>query len=353
MLALAGLLPVGAVTFATERLQAIAKCLSLPGLDNLEKGTYTHYKYQSHDLCVRVNSYGEVEHIGLFLFPQWRRDANQSSPVYDFLERNLLERQLPNIGESTKFQLAGEHVYFLTGNAQRALATDTADIYGFSEERRDFKTYRVAWTKQGREWLKVSFDMDYQLLSGCNSMELDSHFLKKLRRFRPHPYQKKEFRFPRHTNVYVAAGDTFLIKEFHNELFYENKNGEWRLSDSKESLSRLLNNMMLGMEFEGDMQLTLSLDQHSDEKEPLTIPYKNWLQLCLDEGCTPFFGIKDVGSAHCKGTVLMTNARSGYVHLLSVEIPKATVDQGGNGSVRGYLFPYIPMHNVSNDYFKK
>jgi hypothetical protein len=74
--------------------------------------------------------------------------------------------------------------------------------------------------------------------------------------------------------------------------------------------------------------------------------------MCLDEGCTPFFGIKRKELDKYEGTVLMTHPGAGYVHLMSVEIPVSTLENGGNGPIRGYLFVYIPMHNVSSDYFK-
>ena len=352
LLALAGLVPAGAATFATQRLQAVAKALQLPGLEQLKPGTYTHYQYRQHALTVRVNGHGEVEHIGLCLFPQWRRDA-AVSPIYDFLERSLLERLLPNLDEGVRFKLAGEQMVFVKGSPQTALAIDTTHANGFGEERIDFRTYRVTWQKEGKECLVVSFPMDYQMLSGCDAIELDSRFMRQLRRFKPHSYQPRQFDFPEHTSTYVAAGDTFLIRGFHNELYYENRDGTWLLADGNDPSYRTLSNMLLSMDFAGSPTLTVSLDQLSDEKTPLTVPYKHFLQLCIDEGCTPFFGIKDKTPEGYKATVLMTNERAGYVHLMSVTVPLSTVENKGNGPVRGYLYVYIPMHNVSNDYFRK
>ena len=351
VLLLAGLVPASAASFATDRLQSIAKSLKLQGLDHLAEGNYTHYKYRAHALNVRVNKYGEIEHIGLCLFPQWRRDVSPS-PIYDFLERNLLERLMPNLDESIRFKLGGEHVHFIKGSAQTALSIDTTDVNGFYEERIDYKTYRVSWNKKEHEALKITFDMDYQLLSGCNSIELDSRFMQMLRRFKQHPYQTKELKFPDQGNFYVESGDTFLIRGFRNDLYYEYHSGKWILTHDPNAVSKVLSNMMLSLDFSGSPQLTVSLDKHSDEKSTLVLPYKNWLQLCLDEGCVPFFGIKERNETAYKGTVLLANPRGGYAHLLSVTIPIETLLNGGNGPVRGYLFVYIPLHNVSNDYFK-
>lgn len=351
LLTLAGLMPVNAVKFATQRLESIAKSLKLSRLDTLQEGEHYHYQYHGHDLDIRINDVGEIEHIGLLLFPRWCRQE-ASKIIYDFLERNLLERQISNVDERLWFKMQNDKFLFLKGNAQTAMLIDTLGIYSFDLRQEDFKTNVVCWKRDGQEFLKIKFNMDYQMLSGCDAIELDSLFMQRLKRFKPHSYTKKNFIYPKHDNVYVTAGDTFLTREFRNELYYEQKNGEWHLSDSIGTQNKMLRNMMLSMEFSGDPTLTVSLDKHSDVKELLQIPYKKWMQMCLDEGCNPFFGIKRKTQTSYEGTVLMVNPSAGYVHLLSVVVPFKTIEKGGNGPIRGYLYVYIPMHNVSNEYFQ-
>ena len=351
ILTLAGIKPVNAVRFSTHRLESIARSLKLNNLDTLPEGEHHQYQYRGHDLDIRVNDVGEIEHIGLLLFPQWcRQDASRI--LYDFLERNLLERQISNLDEKLWFKLQNDKFYFLKGDAKTALQIDTTGINFFDISHEDFKTYLVCWKRDGQELLKVKFDMDYQMISGCDAFELDSLFMQRLKRFKPHSYTKKDFVFPKHEDAYVAAGDTFLTREFRNELYYERRNGSWYLSESLGTQNKMLRNMMLSMDFSGNPSLTVSLDQHSDVKEVLQIPYKHWIQMCLDEGCKPFFGIKRKTQTSYEGTMLMVNPSAGYVHLLSVVVPFDTLEKGGNGPIRGYLFVYIPMHNVSNDYFQ-
>ena len=351
LLTLAGVLPANAVKYATHRLESIARSLMLSRLDTLQEGEYHQYQYRGHDLDIRVNNVGEIEHIGLLLFPQWCRQ-NASRIIYDFLERNLLERQISNLDERLWFKIQNDKFFFLKGNAQTAMQIDTTGINNFDISNEDFKNYVVCWKREGQEFLKIKFDMDFQMLSGCDAIELDSLFMQRLKHFKPHSYTKKDIIFPKHENVYVAAGDTFLIREFRNDIYYERRNGEWHLSDSIGTQNKMLRNMMLSMEFSGEPTLTVSLDQHSDVKELLQIPYKHWMQMCLDEGCNPFFGIKRKTQTSYEGTVLMVNPSAGYVHLLSVVVPFETMEKGGNGPIRGYLFVYIPMHNVSNEYFQ-
>ena len=83
----------GAEGYSTARLQVMASRLSLPGIDTLSAGEYTHFVYELHPLVVRVNSWNEVVHIGLKLFEKEAK-VSKSWQVYDFLERYLLERNL-------------------------------------------------------------------------------------------------------------------------------------------------------------------------------------------------------------------------------------------------------------------
>lgn len=352
LLLLMGIMPVGAADFASKRLQSIAMSLRLSGLDTLHSGTHHQYRYRGHQLCVRVNKNREIEHIGLLLFSQQYRNA-ATPMICDFLERNLLERNITALDEELKFQQRGEHVYFVKGTASTALTLDTINVSGISEDWIEFKTYRVTWSRNGKEVLRVTFDIDCQMLLGCNSIELEERFIKRLKRYESHDYEIKKWKFPKHTNVYVAAGDTFLIKEMRNELFYERSKTGWHLTNDKEHVTKSLNNMLLSMEYDGNPQLELTLDKFGYVSETISLPYKNWLQMCLDDGCTPFFGIKERTDSHYKGTILMANPKCGYVHLLSVDIPIDTIKNYGNGKIYGRLYVYNPMHNLSKDYFKQ
>lgn len=352
LLSLTGTLPVGAASFASHRLELLASSLRLNGLDGLSEGTHHGWRFRNHDLVVRVDAYGEVGHVGLLLFSSRLRQG-VPEVLCDFLERTLLERLTDKLDEAIKFKLHGERLFFLKGDAQAALQIDTLGSFSFSTDRIDFRTYQVCWGRDGQEILKLRLNMDYQMLSGCDALELDARFIRRLRRFKPHRHDTKEWHFPQDTqNVFVAQGDTFLIREFSNSLYYECSGGEWKLLNSPSPQDKVLRNMMLSLDFSDSPLLTVSYDKHSDENGQLTLPYRHWLQMCMDEGCTPFFGIRQRTDTAYKGTLLMVNPAAGYIHLLSVSVPTEVLHGNHSETIRGVQFLYIPMHNVSKDYFK-
>ena len=351
MLLLTAVMTASATNFATKRLESIAQCLSLPGIEQLNDQTSYDYTYRGKKLVVRANRFGEVEHIGLALFPQQMVEM-APSPVYDFLERNLLERQLPNLDGELKHKLSGEHVTFVVGNASTVLAFNGTE--NFSEERVDLKHYRVTWTRGGIEVLKISFDMDYELLSGCNSIELEQRFVSQLKRYTETTSIGDVDLFPDNASVFVAQGDSFLIREMRNDLYFERDADGWHLTDQSEATSKTLSNMMLSPQFRQNPTLQLTVDKYGYETEQVTVPYHNLLNKCIDDGCTPYFGIKErEDDGTYTGTLMLVNRTAGYVHMLSARIPSETLANKGNGQLTGRLYLYIPMHNVSEHYFQQ
>ena len=99
--------------YATKRLAHIDALL--------QKATFRHA------LNCRKNSFQEVEHLGLLLFPQQIRNL-KPSPVYDFLERYLLELNIAKEEERERL-LMQYSVTFVTGTPATALTVDTTFTY--------------------------------------------------------------------------------------------------------------------------------------------------------------------------------------------------------------------------------
>ena len=72
-----------------------------------------------------------------------------------------------------------------------------------------------------------------------------------------------------------------------------------------------------------------------------TIRLIDWLGLCEQEGCTPYFGMKSKTDSTYTGTVFMVNEACGFVHMLSVAVPIRDVGKR-EGLIEGRLFVYIP-----------
>lgn len=354
LLVLAGCVPASAVTFATRRLAAIARCLSLSDVDTLSAATATDcYRYQGHALTVRKNRLGEIDHIGLKLFPQAMRDA-APSPVYDFLERDFLERNLNGLDAGLRHHLATSHLSFVVGNARTPLSFRGDEQ--FTEESIDMKRYRATWTRAGREVLTISFDMDYEMLSGCNAIELEEQYVRRLKRFVPtqSPQPSEPSSVPDGMDAYVVRGDSFLIREMRNDIFLERDSTGWHLINRTDSPERTLSNMMLSPLFEPQSTVQLMVDKYGYASECVELPYRHFLLMAVEEGCTPYFGVKTKnGDGSYSGTLMLVNRKGGYVHMLSAIVPVTSLAAGSETVFSGRLLLYIPIFNVSDRFFEQ
>lgn len=338
-----------AARFATARLQAMASILSLQRLDTLAPGLNTRYVYNGRPLAVRVSPWSEVEHIGLYLFADSLR-AQAPSPVYDFLERYLLELHVVQ-GTPHAVRFGLNRVQLLVGDASTALGILPGDEFAYTSTA--LRSYRAAWKRQGREVLALSFDMDVQLLKGCDATELEKNFLRDIQRYhapftaQPEPAEG----FPADGLYHVLPGSTFMIDAIRSDLYYKKEAEGWKLLSGADKPTQSIANAMLSPHTEGRYSLAFTLDMYGYKEAGATVSLTDWLNYCLQEGCTPFFGLKHKSADHYAGTAFMVNHQSGYVHMLSVEFP-TDVLTARQGTIRGRMFVYIPLHNLSDRFFQ-
>lgn len=290
------------------------------------------------DTVQRINEYGEIEHIGLRLFSKEIRET-MPSPVYDFLERYLLELNITQ-GEEHSRLLFTNNVSFLVGQPSTALAIDSS--CAFSNEQIDFYHYRSTWTKEGKEILKVVFPMSWKMMSGCSLSELETGFEKRLLR---HKVTKV---------VPLPIKGTYIISPvIKNDLYLENgdDDGEERkYIFSIKQKSRSVANLMLAEDLPVDVTLRVVIDRYDYITDTLSVPLHTFQNFCIvEEGCKPYFGLKNRSGNITKGVLMLANKNGGFLHMLSVSIDDSVLENG-KGVIEGRLMPYIPLHNVKKEF---
>ena len=313
---------VSAATFDTPLLERMAGYLSLQGLDTLHEGVTNTYAYRNHPLTIRKNKMGEIEHIGLLLLPQSYRDVNPS-PVYDFVERDLLARMITPDDTEDAFRQKWAKVYFSAGNVETSLRIDTTAQ--FSYEYVDLRAYKAAWEVGGKKILEMSFPMNYQMLIGGNALELEDRLVRRLRCYQAHD---------------ISQGISKELPNVGLEFTYTN--------------SYYMSTMVRNDVYSPDIRhiktvsipLEITFDKYGYEVDSLFTNYRTWQQFCMEEGCTPYFGIKNKYNGIYECSVFMVNKTGGYVHLLSINIPEETLKDPGNITATARMYAYIPLYNV-------
>ncbi len=354
LLLLLAALPAGAtaqVRGATERIGSLLRVLRLSGADTLRPATdYTeNFTRQGRPLHVVTNRWGEVAHVGYYLFPAGLR-ASQPSPVYDFLERYLLELDLPS-QLPRQMRLSLDKVT-VKGNPAAAAAFDGTESFGLSSEL--MRNYSVRWSREGRELLSLNFPMDCQLLTGCNAIELEKNLARDLRRTEPLPpcaTVAPRGELTASGATVICHGRTYLNELIRSDLYLRKSAGSYFLIEDAARPLQTIPNLMLAGPAGRDYRMDLSLDKYGYDAETFTVSLGQWQAFCREQGCELYFGVKTLSGGVLTGTLFAVNERMGYNHVLSVEFPVSLL-QGGEGSIRARLLAYIPLHNVSEKYFK-
>lgn len=311
--------------YATKRLARIA--------------TVVETKKPAHDLTVRKNKFGEVEHIGLKLFSDGIRRLSPS-PTQDFLERFLLEANIVS-GEEKERLLMENTVTFIVGSPLTALKVDTATTYSL-EEIQNYR-YRSTWTRDGKPLLQMSYDMNWQMMSGCAIGELEKNFETRLLR---HEVVKSD--------TLPVRGTYIMSPVVKNDIYLSDKglkgaSGRSYVLDKKH-LSRSVANVMLEEDLPVDVDLKIKVNRYDYITDNITVPLHKYLNFCRrEEGCTAYFGLKTVKEDVATGILLFVNSHGGFMHMLSVTVNSKVVEEG-KGTVTATLLPYIPLHNVKKEY---
>lgn len=336
----------GTMAFATKRLQGMATYLHLEMLDTLPVGVCETYKYRGHPLVVRKNKWGEIEHIGLKLFTQTLRET-YPLPIYDFLERYLLERNACSLDTEEGFRMQHDHVNFHVGREDAALQLDST--VNFTENHVDLRVYQVTWEKNGKVVLRMSFEMNWQLMSGCDEIELENRFFHLLPLCETNDYvTHRKVIFPEASDYFVRNGDFFVAPSINNNLYYVREDSLWSLVRDVNRPVVSASNMMLNANIEEDLQLYLIMDKYGYKRDTIQVSYRKFIQMCIKEGCVPYFGFKQKTEEAYTGTLFLVNRTGGYLHLLSVVIPHKVIESPKTATINGVLYAYISLYNLSD-----
>lgn len=338
-----------ATDYATPRQQALAAFLELKGVDTLSVGEHTNYSYKGRPLSIRVNEWKEVEHIGFKLFNRAIAQKNETV-LYDFIERYLLEKIAAENTEHA-VRLALDNVKFNVGTPNEIFLFTGNETFHYSCE--SFTSYSIEWKRGNRTVLSISFEMDYQLLTGCDAVQLEELFLKKMLRYKvkENDTVNYEIDFPEE-DYFVKEGNYFLIDAIRNDLYFQRNEGKWELIADEKDAYKSLSNTMLCSKTEGNYRLNLKLDKYGYKESSCSVDLRALQQLCEEEGCTAYFGIKEKREDKYTGTLFWTNELLGYTHMLSVEMPIEALKKK-EGILKGRLFVYIPMQNVTKKFFNQ
>lgn len=316
-------------TFRTSELKRLATELRIDK-GQLQEG----YNYPTADglsLTVHMQN-GMIDHIGLHLFSEEIRKMDRSS-VFDFLERYFLQLKYPPTIKTAAMMIRDDEFRFETGSMKTISELRLTDNFSYQYDKR---RYKAEWLREGRKMLVVSFPVEYQLISGENKIEAESHVLNDI-------LQTSVVADETYADVNIT-GETYILKEYSSRLYYMGR----KLVANSRYPAETSANMMLTTEAKGDYQLNITQVSYGFKKSVVEVGLKQWITFCRNNGCKLYFGTENIDKkGNVEAVVIAVNEAENYNHVLTVSIPAKAIAMQ-KGTIEARLYPYIPMQNVQS-----
>lgn len=340
--------------FATKRLAAIASAagLNLPAAMAADACNDTAWAYKGRQLRVCTNAFGEVSHIGYCLFDRSLLDSCNSRIVQLFVERYALELDLRLDKRDARARMAVDKVVCGKGNV--AMLAEVTPQTPFTMEEIERRMHRIKWNI-GDQALSLTIPADCQLIIGADAIELEDIFERNLKRMQKTANRDAvdgllQGKRPSIADQFIINGGEYLNKLIRSDLYIVTKNGENTVMIDRRKPVHSVSNILLTGIFDREIPMRLTVNRYGYHSTRTDVTLQQFVNLCREEGCRLYVGIKEHGKESVKATVFALNGRLAYNHVLSVEFPLALLD-GGDGRVEATAYVYIPLQNVTEKFF--
>lgn len=345
-----------ATPFRTPRLEKMAQILhlSLPDELAVDAETDSMAIVNGKDIYLRTNAFGDVSHIGYRLFANVLKESFSDSPVFDFVERYLLEIDLGDEDMSALERLDVDHVQFVSGTCDILREITPETDLSFSLDVLARKKYRITMKFDAKEVCLV-FPANNQLLTGTNLIDLENMLQRDMQRVIAVTSDDviedwSEVTVSHADSLLYVEGETHISPMIRSNLYLTETNGHRKILIDSKSPSRSVSNIVLTGLFDKLIPLHMVIDRYGGNDESIDITLQQFVAYCKLEGCKMFFGIKSLTDDTLTGTLFAYNEQLSYDHMLSIVFPLSIL-KGEDGNILGKLYSYIPLNDVPDKFF--
>ena len=339
--------------FATKRLERISAAVGVaPQGMRAGANDETSHSYRGRPLRVRTNAFGDVSHVGYRLFANRTVSAYGDTRLFDFIERYCLELDLKLDARQPAERMDIDKVVCTEGNI--AMLRSVTPDSPVSVEEISRRMYRVKFTV-GAQKLSLTIPADYQLISGADAIELENIFERNIKRTVPVGADAAIGRWDgvqvsRAEGTLIANAGQYLSEMIRSDIYLTESNGRRRLMLDPSRPRHTVCNILLTGQYSRDIPLQLTIDRYGYTSTTVKVTVGQFVAACLMEGCRMYVGIKTHSGSSYTATLFALNEKMAYNHVLSVDFPTAILT-GSEQEVRGTLYAYIPLQNVTERFF--
>lgn len=345
-----------AVSFRTQRLEQMAHLAQISLGDSLESSSTKDSVsvYRGREVRIKTNIYGEVSHLGYHLFNDTLAALQpENAPVFDFLERYLMELDMRIDGRTAEQRMDLDLVKIGKGSLNMLRQVDTSTP--FTIESVPGRMYYVTWQLAKGE-VSIMFKANNQLMLGMDLVELEDVAARDIKRTSTLPI---DFVINDWSGavvdtlqgIYVVKGESYVSDLINNDIYLtEDVTGKrMLLFDDEYPIYSVRNVMVTGLYYH-DIPMTLRMDRYGGKDDTISVTLQQFTEYCKQQGCKVFFGPKQLTEDLLSGSFFAYSQTLGYGHVLAVEFPVGILS-GRDEKVQGRAYVYIPMHELGEKFF--
>ena len=295
-----------------------------------------------------------LEHVG-YRFMQIGDTVLENKMIVRFIERELLSLLMTGDLNQTLISYRENGLLLLLNDKpirqsilkdKRGFLNILKNIQGISIHFTGGKTYEVSLTIDEEQKLSFHFPADSELITGMDKMERDIRLAVQLKNHREKPDKTfapdySYLQLLRDT-IYIDKGNTFLIPQINNDLFYVKADSSYNLALDKSLIAESFANALL-VPVKNDYQVNITHRMYGKSVKTYTVSSRDFDDYfrCNFER---YFGIESLEKDKLSGTLILSNRNEGNIHLAYVSVSLDNLLNGGTMEMQ--LYSNIPQQNI-------
>lgn len=300
--------------------------------------------------CLGLNAQTEKGILHLF-----HEDVKtKASPVvYDFLERYLYKISHAVRGFDLNQSMSDDKVVVKSGSIDNIPKLSPMSL--FSLTRYDDKGFDACWQDStGQVLLDIQFPIQFELFLGQPKSEIEKGMQDLLKSYpdtMPRIKIEQDLQNTSDGFLCSASSSYYYIKELNTSTYYEGRHfGKPKAIFSAQQNIYSAANLFQGVIREAyDYKLFIEQNMYNFAKKQYTITLKQWLNYCIKQKMTIYFGVEEMRADGIKALLIIQNPDLGYNHVMTVILPNNFVTKR-DAILKATLNAYIPTDNVKHLY---
>ena len=217
--------------------------------------------------------------------------------------------------------------------------------------------YAAQWSVGDKVMVACRFPAKVGLMKQENKKDLE---LLLIDRFRSAPVSDIKQSIPSATDkdvrkipfsdFYVRNGDSFISSKLANHTVFLPKDGDKGsfilVFDPGKYPVETVSNMFLTGYSPSRIPIELQIKQYGYASTSVDTGLAELFSIFSEEGCSPYWGLKENVGENVKGLYLWKNDMGGYCHVVSVDMPLSAISEGGK--VNATLHCYVRLDNLKS-----